>query len=64
MEVSGVRRSWETARKRFARIFSFSLSMRSSAPPGVFNIYTTENGFGMTRSTVQVIGFSVPLRVK
>ena len=29
MEVSGVRRSWETARKRFARIFSFSLSMRS-----------------------------------
>ena len=29
MEVSGVRRSWETARSRFARIFSFSLSMRS-----------------------------------
>ena len=29
MEVSGVRRSWETARRRFARIFSFSLSMRS-----------------------------------
>ena len=29
MDVSGVRRSWETARKRFARIFSVSLSIRS-----------------------------------
>ena len=29
MEVSGVRRSWETARSRLARIFSVSLSIRS-----------------------------------
>ena len=28
MEVSGVRRSWDTARSRFARIFSRSLSAR------------------------------------
>ena len=29
MEVRGVRRSWETARRRLARIFSVSLSIRS-----------------------------------
>ena len=29
MDVSGVRRSWETARRRLARIFSVSLSIRS-----------------------------------
>ena len=29
MPVSGVRRSWETARSRVARIFSVSLSIRS-----------------------------------
>ena len=29
MLVRGVRRSWETARSRLARIFSFSASMRS-----------------------------------
>ena len=29
MEVRGVRRSWETARSRVARIFSVSLSIRS-----------------------------------
>ena len=29
MEVRGVRRSWETARRRLARIFSRSVSMRS-----------------------------------
>ena len=28
MAVSGVRRSWETARSRFARTFSFSFSAR------------------------------------
>ena len=39
---------------------SFSVSMRSASVPGVFTMYTTENGFAITRSTVPGTGFSVP----